>query len=273
MTAPRAFGPDELEGAEGVQPDDLVAETRVARDLEALAGAATVSTAGMSADFIDRVMASVDAEPVPAPARVAGLALRRGAFGAFLASFGDAWRVATRSGFPAAVRAQAFALVLVVAAFAAGSGVVAAGAVGLIRGDQGGPSPAPSLEAPSPVVAPTPSVSPAVESPSTEAPASPEPTPTDESPTAKPGKTGQPTATPDDNGGGGGGGDDHGGQRTPRPTDGGGDDNSGPGGGGGGGGNSGPGGGDDESGDDHGSGSGSGSGSGGDGPTETPDDD
>ena len=267
MTAPRAFGPGELEGVDGLQPDDLAAETRVARDLEALGRVAAGSTAGMSTDFVDRVMAAVDAEPVAAPVRVAGQALRRGAFGAFLASFADAWRVATRSGFPAVVRAQALALVVVVAAIAAGSGAVAAGAVGLIRGDQGRASPPPSLEAPTPVVQPSPSASPSLESPSTEPPASPEPSQPDESPTGTPARTGQPTASPDDHGGGGGGGggDDNGGQRTPRPT--GGDDsghsggsNSGPGGGGG-----------DDGTDDRGSGSGSGSGS--DDATDSPDDD
>ena len=268
MTAPRAFGPGELEGVDGLLPDELAAETRVARDLEALGGVAAGSTAGMSTDFVDRVMAAVDAEPVAAPVRVAGEALRRGAFGAFLASFADAWRVATRSGFPAVVRAQALALVVVVAAVAAGSGAVAAGAVGLIRGDQGRASPPPSLEAPTPVVQPSPSASPAVESPSIEPPASPQPSPSDESPTGTPARTGQPTASPDDHGGGGGGGgggDDNGGQRTPRPT--GGDDS-----GHGGGSNSGPGGGGGDDGtDDRGSGSGSGSGS--DDATDSSDDD
>ena len=70
MTAPRAFGPGELEGVDGLQPDDLAAETRVARDLEALGRVAAGSTAGMSTDFVDRVMAAVDAEPVAAPVRV-----------------------------------------------------------------------------------------------------------------------------------------------------------------------------------------------------------
>ena len=134
MTAPRAFGPGELDGAEGLRVDDVAAETRIARDLEAMTSQAAALP---SPDFTDRVMLAIDLEPVPAPAHAAAVALRRGAIGAFLASFSDAWRVATRSGFPTAVRAQALALVLVVGALAAGSGVAAAGAVGLIRDDRG----------------------------------------------------------------------------------------------------------------------------------------
>ena len=96
MTAPRAFGPGELDGAEGLQVDDIAAETRIARDLEAMTSQAAALP---SPDFTDRVMLAIDLEPVPAPAHAAAVALRRGAIGAFLASFSDAWRVATRSGF------------------------------------------------------------------------------------------------------------------------------------------------------------------------------
>ncbi len=257
MTAPRSFGPGELDGADGLLPSDVAAESRIARDLEAFAGLATTAP---SSDFTDRVMLAIDLEPVPAPAHAAGVALRRGALGAFLASFSDAWRVATRSGFPRAVRAQALALVVVVGALAAGTGVAAAGAVGLIRDDRGLPSPAPSLEAPTPVVpSPSPSMAtPSVEPPTTEPPSV---APIDEPPTAQPARTARPTLATDDNGGGsgggsggsgsgsggsggqGGGGDDRGGQRTPRPTSNGdGDD------------------GEDDASDDHGGSSGSGSG-------------
>ena len=230
MTAPRAFGPGELDGAEGLGVDDVAAETRIARDLETMTSQAAALP---SPDFTDRVMLAIDLEPVPAPAHAAGVALRRGAMGAFLASFSDAWRVATRSGFPTAVRAQALALVLVVGALAAGSGVAAAGAVGLIRDDRALPSPAPSLEAPTPVMpSPSPSMAtPSVEPPTTEPPSV---APTDEPPTAQPARTARPTDSGDNHGGGSGGGsgsgggggggdggdgpDDHGGKRTPRPT-------------------------------------------------------
>ncbi len=37
MTSPRPFGPDELDGVAGLTPDELAAETRLARDLEGIA--------------------------------------------------------------------------------------------------------------------------------------------------------------------------------------------------------------------------------------------
>lgn len=267
MTAPRPFGPSELDGAEGATPDDVVAESRIARDLE---GLAAQGASPVPAGFVDGVMAAVDAEPLAAPAHAARTALRRGAIGAFLASFSDALRVIARPGFPALVRAQALALVVVVGAFAAGTGVAAAGAVGLIRDDGGRPSPAPTFEAPT-HLAPSPAMpSPSMETPSPDPSTAPTSTASDTAPTIEPAGTRRPSATDDHGGGGSGGsgsggsgggaggsGDDNGGQRTPRPTQTAGDDHSGPGGGGGGddGGSSGGG-----SGSDDGSGSGSGGG-------------
>ena len=244
MTQP--FGPGELDGVEDVRPDDLAAEARVARELEGIGGR---TGAAFSADFVDRVMASVEAEPVPAPARAAGHALRHGAIGAFLASFADAWRVTTRSGFPVAVRAQALALVLVVVGLAAGSGVATAGALGFMQGEAGVPSPQPSIDVPpTPDGNSAPSMPPRTEEPTMQPPASMEPVATDETPT-EPADTHKPDSTAgDDKGGGAGSGDDKGGRRTPKPTrssggsgggddgdddgHGNGDDHSGPGGGG-----------------------------------------
>jgi len=239
----RPFGPSELEGVAGLGPDDLAADAFVARELEALAGA---TGGGLSGDFVDRVMAAVVIEPSPAPARLAGRALRRGALGAFLASIGDAWRVTTRPGFPRAARAQAMALVLLAAGLVAGSGLAMAGALGLFQGERNGPSPHPSFVAPSqPAVAPLvePSSSPEPsEPPESEAPAATpeeatEPTEAGGAQPTKspsPHKTASPAATGDHHGGSGSG---H--QATPAPTgtprptekD---DDHSGPGGGGGG---------------------------------------
>ena len=34
---PRPFGPDELDGVPGIRPEELAAETRLARDIEAVA--------------------------------------------------------------------------------------------------------------------------------------------------------------------------------------------------------------------------------------------
>ncbi len=222
MTGPRSdrglrpFGPGELDDVAGLTPDELTAETRVARDLEALGTHAVAEPAG---DFVDRVMAAVAAEPLPAPARAAGSALRRGALAAFLWSVRDAWRVMSRPGFPMAVRAQALALVLVVAGLVAGSGMATAGALGLFGGDHATPSPAPTLVVPTPPGEPS-----VVQPPSTEA------TP---SPSQEPGDSAEPTATEDvetpeptgpeeddtgDRAGGGGGGDGGGATATKRPS-------------------------------------------------------
>ena len=143
---PRPFGADELDGVTGIRPDELAAETRVARDLE---GASARGGVKPSAGFTDRVMGAVAAEPVPAPVIAAGSALRHGAALGFLASIRDSFRVAFGRGFPVAVRAQALALVLVVTGVVAGSGLATAGAIGLLD-DRGSPSPAPSVAAPSP---------------------------------------------------------------------------------------------------------------------------
>jgi uncharacterized membrane protein YgcG len=145
---PRPFSARELDGVTEAGQDDLVGDVRTARDLEALAGATRVAP---TPDFVDRVMVAVAAEPGPAPVRAARIALRRGALGGLAAAVADAWRVMTRPGFPMAVRAQAFALVLLVAGLFAGSGLATAGAIGLLDRDDGGPSPIPSVVAPSPL--------------------------------------------------------------------------------------------------------------------------
>jgi len=244
MTERRPFGPDELAGVDDIRPDELAAETRLARDLEIVAGR---SSAVPSAAFADRVMAAVAAEPVPAPARAAGSALRRGAIAAFVLSIRDAFRVTFGGGFPAMVRAQALALVLVVAALGAGTTYGAAAALGLLggpqppsvipspvlplRGEDASPSPSPS---PSPSVSPEVSVSPgpaeseAAESESPEASGEPseseEATASDDgsgdpSPTKRPSSTPKPTATPTDDHGGGDATHSPEPTRTPQPTE------------------------------------------------------
>ncbi len=202
MTAPRPgdkarpFGPDELDGVSGILPDELAAETRLARDLEAIAARDGIIA---SADFADRVMAAVVLEPVPAPAVAAGSALRHAALIGFLASVRDAFRVTFGGGFPTAVRAQALALILIVAGATAGTGYVAAGALGLL-GDHASPSP--SIEAPSqqpsqtaePTGTPdatfgTPSPSPSPEPSMSDAP---EPSESAEGSSGNPGETAEP---------------------------------------------------------------------------------
>lgn len=161
-------------------------------------------------------MGAIATEPVPAPVIAAGSALRHREVGGFLRSLRDAFRVAFGGGFPAVIRAQAFALVLLVAAFAGGSGLATAGALGAFD-DHASPSPEPTQ--PSPTVAP--------ESPSPEPSAT--PSSTVELPTASPDgelepavsaspETPEPgeTKEPGDDGGKGSG--SSGSTRTPAPT-------------------------------------------------------
>ena len=242
MTERRPFGPDELAGVDDIRPDELAAETRLARDLEIVAGR---SSAVPSAAFADRVMAAVAAEPVPAPARAAGSALRRGAIAAFVLSIRDAFRVTFGGGFPAMVRAQALALVLVVAALGAGTTYGAAAALGLLggpqppsvipspvlplRGEDASPSPSPSPSvSPEVSVSPGPAESEAAESESPEASGEPseseEATASDDgsgdpSPTKRPSSTPKPTATPTDDHGGGDATHSPEPTRTPQPTE------------------------------------------------------
>ena len=115
-TGPGPFRPDELDGVPDIGVDELAAEARLARDLEAVAQR---SSAAPPAGFADRVMASIAAEPMPAPARAAGSAVRHGALAGLLLAIRDSFRVTFSGGFPAAARAQALALALVVTALEA----------------------------------------------------------------------------------------------------------------------------------------------------------
>jgi len=231
----------------GRPPFDAADEDRIVadmtRELELMTSGTPVSP---DEDFTSRIMAAIHEEPLPQPVRAFGLALVAGRLRAAGSAVADSWRVATTGFAPAAVRAQAFALVLVVVvggvALAGGATI---GAMDLLA--QNGPVAPP----PSPSLAPTPSPSP-----------SDTPSPTT---STTPSDTAKPTAT-----------DDHGGQ-SPRPTataseDHGGGPGSGGGGSGSGSGGSGSGsGGSDSGGSSGGSGSdGSGSGSGSGGGDRTP---
>ena len=218
--------------------EDAFAEA-MGRELDALAEHSV--HLAPTEDFADRVMAAIVAEPSPQPVAALGIAVRSGRLGMALAAIRDSWRVAFGSSRPAALRAQALAMVLVVAVLGIGLGSATLSGVGaLLNSSQ---SPEPSVHpSPSPSVAPSPTPSP---SPSPSATPSPPPSatpsPTD---TAEPTETAEPTDTPE----------------TPEATD----DR--------GGGNSGPGGGGSGSGSGSGSESDSDSGSGSDdsGPEETP---
>jgi hypothetical protein len=147
--------------------------------------------------FTDRVMAAIADEPVPQPAIALRVALRRGRLGQALAAMGDAWRVAFGGPRPFAVRAQALALVLVLAIVTLGAGGAAVVGASRLLGLDG---PRPSAVEPSPIVSPPPSLRP---SPSPSPSISPSPS---LGPTPTPTEN-EPTETPegsDDHGGGGG---------------------------------------------------------------------
>ncbi len=234
----RRFDPAELDD-DGRRPADAEAAGLLdtARDLEAFARS---EYAAPTTDFEDRVMAVIATEPPPRPIAVDG-----GIAGLWFA-VRDAWRITWSGGRPLAVRAQAFALVLI-AVLAVGS-VGSLATIGVARLLTPDVPPAPTLPpapspSPSPTVAPSPSPSPST---------SPSPTPS-----ATPDASPSPTET---NGGGATPTDDQGTETSePDETPHGSDDGSGPGSGGD---SSGPGSG--SSGDSSGSGSGSESGSGSD---------
>lgn len=181
----RRFDPSELDGGDDA---DLAGLLGTARDLESFAANEYASP---SSDFEDRVMAAIAAEPAP----------RAIAAGGFIATLRNAWRLAWSGSRPMAVRAQAFALLLIVAVALGSVGSLAAvGAARLLSPQVTPPptllpSPSPSLPppsiSPSPPPSPTPSVPPSV---------SPSPTVT-VSPTETPESTGS-----DDHGGGSGSG-------------------------------------------------------------------
>ena len=105
------------------------------------------------AEFTDRVMAAIEAEPRAGAGHRRRQRARAGALGGVLAAIRDSFRVAFGGGFPMAARAQALALVMVVVLAAGGTGIVAARAVGLLD-DRGTPPPSPSPSLPEPTTSP-----------------------------------------------------------------------------------------------------------------------
>ncbi|MEP6639910.1 MAG: hypothetical protein ABJC39_11215 [Chloroflexota bacterium] len=188
----RRFDPSELADAEGGGPGDAgtTEMLAVARDLETFARSESVTP---SADFEDRVMAVIAAEPTPRSVGTGGLL-------GLASAVRDAWRLTWTTDRPLLVRGQAFAVVLL-AVVALGS-VGSLAAVGVTR--LLSQTPPPVVE-PSPLPTPSPSVMTTMEpspSPSPSISPSPSPTPT-ASPTAKadtptstarPNKSAQPAA-------------------------------------------------------------------------------
>jgi uncharacterized membrane protein YgcG len=195
-----------------IHPDD---EERIAssmsRDLEAVAAESAIRP---PVGFADRVMAAVAAEPLPQPARAFRVALVAGRFRAATASVADAWRVVVGGSTPLGVRAQALALVLVVAIGSlAVAGGAAVGAIDVLNANHG-LVPSPTMPPPSQLSSPQPTPSPSLTPDPAFTPEATETTEPTETPRATQ-RTGgggavQPTPTDDHGGGGGGGGDDSG---------------------------------------------------------------
>jgi uncharacterized membrane protein YgcG len=177
----RRFEASELDGDDA----ELAGLLRTARDLESFAAS---EHAAPSADFEDRVMAAIAAEPAPRAVMAGG----------FIATVRNAWRLAWSGGRPMAVRAQAFALLLIVAvAFGSVGSLAVVGAARLLTPPVSPPPTVLPTPSPSPSVPPSPSPSPSVvPSPSVSPSPSPTPSATD---------TEEPSGT-DDHGGGSGSG-------------------------------------------------------------------
>lgn len=211
MSGPgRRFDPSELDDLDGAPLTDAEAAAMlaIARDLEGFAQATTVNP---TPGFEDRVMTAVAAEAPPRPVatggRIAGLVV----------AFRDAWRITWSGDRPLAVRAQAFALVLlVVVAVGSTTTLAAVGVSQVLRDDGKPPTVQPSDGLPSPDdLGPTTAPSGLQEpSPSME----PSDDPGD---SAEPGESTEPSEdleTPDATEDGGGSGGTAEPTRTPRPT-------------------------------------------------------
>jgi hypothetical protein len=237
--APARFSPEELPlDGRGVNAAAIGASLAVARELDALVAAPVPDP---TPGFASRVMAAIATEPVPQPLTVFTAALVHGRLTGMLAALRDAWRVSTSAGRPAPVRAQAFALVLLVVLTVGSVAGMAGAAAGLFdsRPPDGSPFPtAPALVLPEPSteptdkVAPTPTADPSSPEATTPAPSR-KPTVTarpttraTQRPTATPRRTATPEPTGTDDSGGGHGGDDG---ESPSPSDSPSADNSGPG--------------------------------------------
>jgi negative regulator of sigma E activity len=155
-------GTSRFDGAGIGGGDEDAAADAMARELEAVAGQSHVTPAE---DFTDRVMAAVLAEPAPKPVAAFGAAVMAANARRAIVAIGDAWRVVFSGSRPVAIRAQALALVLVVAIGAIGIGSAAvAGASALFAPSTPPPSVAPP-SAPPVTPSPTPSDSPLTPSP------------------------------------------------------------------------------------------------------------
>lgn len=145
-------------------------------------------------DFVDRVMAEVAQEPLPAPIAAAGAALREHKLRGFLGALGDTARVAFGGGRPLVLRGQAMAFLLIIAI-----GVVAlAGAttVAASRFFSGPPGPSPTVALPSTSPSPSESARPSIVPLGSQEPSLTPDLPTDSSPAGSGAVTPTPSPSP-----------------------------------------------------------------------------
>ena len=145
--------------ADPVMPADAVQMRSAAAELEGFARATDIAARpGVSA----RIMASIAAEPTPAPLTALSDATRRRRLAAMVAALRDTWRVAWTGGRPAAIRlSAATAVVLLLAAVGSAGGLAAVGAWNALNPPDARPAPSPSVNQ-LPVIVPPVQSSPSV---------------------------------------------------------------------------------------------------------------
>ena len=201
----RRFDPAELvDDGRGVSDAEAAGLLATARDLESFARSEQVTP---RSGFEDRVMGAIATEPPPRVVAVGG------GIAGIVAAIRDAWRITWSGGRPIAVRAQAFALVLMVAVSIGSLGSLATVGVLQLLSPDASPTPTPTIEpvpspsprpsasptesvapSPSPTASPTSSSSPdAIETSGAGATAR----PTDDNETPEPSETPEPRETPE----------------------------------------------------------------------------
>lgn len=138
---PGPYGPSEVDDGSGLDEHELLATFGVGRELERVAiGGLRGARLRVDPAFVDRVMAAVATEPLPAP--TVALRSSSGRLGPrrlrdLVVIVGDAFRVAFGPDRPSAVRAPAMAMVAVLIAVVGLGGLAGVYLVGGLRG--GGP--------------------------------------------------------------------------------------------------------------------------------------
>jgi hypothetical protein len=174
--------------ADEVAPSDATQMRSAAAELERFARATDIAPrAGLSA----QIMASLAAEPTPAPLTALSDATRRRRLAGMLAALRDTWRVAFTGGRPVAIRlSAAMAVVVLLATVGSVGGLAAVGAWSALNPPATSPAPSPSVDQ-VPVIVPPMQPNPSVTTPRSTV--GPEPT---MSPTPMQSQGPTPSATP-----------------------------------------------------------------------------